>query len=134
MVCRRSVRVYQEVCRDQLGVCQGVRPGPVGSIGSNGASLFESSLGTAFQIETLKLISWSQSRIGLELIRSQSGIGQESNRSRSGVGQESVRSRSGAGQESVRSRSGVGQELVRSWSGVCRGSVCVELIGDSSRN
>ena len=69
------------------------------SIGANGESSFESSMGTALQIETLKLISWSWS-----------GSSQESIRSLSGVRQELVK----VGQESDRSRSGVGQELVRS--------------------
>ena len=141
---RISIRVNQEVSQDQLEVRQGICSGSVLSIGANGESSFESSMGTALQIETLKSISWSWSGIGQEsirslsgvrqesvrsrsgvsqeLVRSRSGVGQESVRCRSGVGQESIKSQSGVGQESVRSQSGVGQESVRSPSGVCQGS------------
>ena len=96
------------------------------SIGANGESSFKSSMGTALQIETLKLISWSWSGISQESIRSLSGVRQESVRSPSVVSQESVRSRSGVGQESVRSPSGALQienlEFIswRSLSGVCQ--------------
>ena len=69
-------------------------------------------MGTALQIETLKLISWSWSGTGQESIRSLSGVGQESVRSQSGVNQESVRSQSGVDQESVNSQSGVNQEYL----------------------
>ena len=120
---RISIRVNQEVSQDQLEVRQGICSGSVLSIGANGESSFESSMGTALQIETLKLISWSWSGTGQESIRSLSGVCQESVRSLSGVGHESVRSQSGVGQESVRSRSGVCQELVRSRSGVGQESV-----------
>ena len=99
---RISIRVNQEVSQDQLEVRQGICSGSVLSIGANGESSFESSTGTALQIETLKLISWSWSGIGQVSIRSLSGVCQESVRSQSGVGQESVRSRSGVGQESIR--------------------------------
>ena len=57
---RRSIGVYQEVSQDKLGVRQGVCPGSVRSVGSNVGSSLKSSFGTALQIETLKLISWSR--------------------------------------------------------------------------
>ena len=120
---RISIRVNQEVSQDQLEVRQGICLGSVLSIGANGESSFESSMGTALQIETLKLISWSWSGTGQESIRSLPGVCQESVRSLSGVGQESVRCRSGVGQESIKSQSGVGQESVRSQSGVRQESV-----------
>ena len=104
---RISIRVNQEVSQDQLEVRQGIYSGSVLSIGANGESSFESSMGTALQIETLKLISWSWS-----------GVNQESVRCPSGVRQESVRGLSGIRQESVRIPSGVCRELVRCPSGV----------------
>ena len=54
---RISIRVNQEVSQDQLEVRQGICLGSMLSIGANGESLFESSMGTALQIETLRLIS-----------------------------------------------------------------------------
>ena len=85
-----------------------------------GSPNFGELIGTALQIETLKLF------LGVcqESVRSQSGgVSQEVVRRWSGVCQESVRSLSGVCQESVRSLSGVCQESVRSLSGVCQESV-----------
>ena len=104
---RISLRVNQEVSQDQLEVWQGVCSGSVWSIGANGDSSFESSMGTALQIETLKLISWSWSGVNQESVRCPSGVYQGSVRSLSGFHRESVRSWSGVHQESVRSPLGV---------------------------
>ena len=104
---RISLRVNQEVSQDQLEVWQGVCSGSVWSIGANGDSSFESSMGTALQIETLKLISWSWSGVNQESVRCPSGVRQGSIRDPSGVCQDSIGSLSGVGQVSIRSPSGV---------------------------
>ena len=87
-------------------------------------------MGTALQIETLKLISWSWSGVNQESVRCPSGVRQGSIRDPSGVCQDSIGSLSGVGQESVRKGSAVSQE----WSGVNRQNASKLVLSKLSPN